>query len=74
MIRGVQAGAEGVVLEGHAGATAQSLLRVTSVFPMVKWGFVCFSTRLGMQGIGTHKKSSLAAVWLELHVFVHCLE
>ena len=36
MIRGVQAGAEGVVLEGHAGATAQSLLRVTSVFLMEK--------------------------------------
>ena len=32
MIRGVQAGAGGVVLEAHAGAALQSYLRVTSIF------------------------------------------
>ena len=33
-----------------------------------------FSDRLGMQGIGTHKKSSLAAEWLEMLVFVYYFE
>ena len=33
MIRGVQAGAEGVVLEAHAGVGFQSHLDLTSVFP-----------------------------------------
>ena len=32
MILGVQAGAEGVVLEAHAGVGAQSNLDLTSVF------------------------------------------
>ena len=32
MILGVQAGAEGVVLEAHGGVTGQFDLRVTSVF------------------------------------------
>ena len=40
MIHGVQAGAEGVVLGAHAGATAQSLLDLTSVFLREKSGFV----------------------------------
>merc|ERR1712167_13563 len=38
------------------GPASKSDLRVPTFFPMEKCGFVCFSDRLGMQGIGTHKK------------------